>query len=86
MDILDELYYGNISPFERHTDRNPECRELQGFITRHMETLKEKLDGDGQETLEKLEPSSHRGQRKIEGKTALRYDRSRPSHALTRGA
>ena len=55
MDILDELYYGNVNPFERHTDRNPECRDLQGFITRHMETLKEKLDGDGQETLEKLE-------------------------------
>ena len=32
MDILDELYYGNINPFECHTDRNPECRELQGFI------------------------------------------------------
>ena len=37
MNVLDELYYGNISPFERHTDRNPACRELQGYITRHME-------------------------------------------------
>ena len=55
MNVLDELYYGNISPFERHTDRNPACRELQGYITRHMETLKKTLDTDGRQTLEKLD-------------------------------
>ena len=55
MNVLDELYYGNISPFEWHTDRNPACKELQGYITRHMETLKEMLDADGRQTLEKLD-------------------------------
>ncbi len=55
MNILDDLYYGNISPFERHTDRNPACRELQGYITRHMETLRKTLDADGRQTLEKLD-------------------------------
>ena len=55
MNVLDELYYGNITPFERHTDRNPACKELQGYITRHMETLKEMLDADGRQTLEKLD-------------------------------
>ena len=55
MNVLDELYYGNISPFERHTDRNPACKELQGYITRHMETLRKSLDTDGRQTLEKLD-------------------------------
>ena len=55
MNVLDELYYGNISPFERHTDRNPACNELQGYITRHMETLRKALDADGRQTLEKLD-------------------------------
>ena len=55
MNVLDELYYGNISPFERHTDRNSACRELQGYITRHMETLRKSLDTDGRQTLEKLD-------------------------------
>ena len=55
MNVLDELYYGNISPFERHTDRNPACRELQEFISRHMETLRKTLDADGRQTLEKLD-------------------------------
>ena len=54
MNVLDELYYGNISSFERHTDRNPACRELQGYITRHMETLRKTLDADGMQMLEKL--------------------------------
>ena len=55
MNVLDELYYGNISPFERHTDRNPAFRELQGYITQHMETLRKTLDADGRQTLEKLD-------------------------------
>ena len=55
MNVLDELYYGNISPFERHTDRNPACKELQGYITRHMETLRKTLDADGRQALEKLD-------------------------------
>ena len=51
--IIQELWYGNISP---HTDCRPKTaavQELQEFIVRHHETLVKKLTNAQLEILEK---------------------------------
>ena len=44
MSILDELWYGNIAPYERDFKRGSTYSELLGHIVRHEEDLLKRLN------------------------------------------
>ena len=54
MNIIDELWYGNISPCERDFKRGSKYSELLGYIVRHEEDLKKRLNDEEIEILEKF--------------------------------
>ena len=54
MGILEELWYGNISPCERDFKKGSKYSELLGYIVRHDEDLKKRLNGEEIEILEKF--------------------------------
>ncbi len=41
MEILEDLYYGNIAPFERTVRRSKEYNKLMELLVRHEGTLNE---------------------------------------------
>ena len=43
MNIIEELWYGNISPCERDFKRGSTYSELLGYIVRHEEDLQKRL-------------------------------------------
>ena len=44
MNVLEELWYGNINPMEvSHIEGNPECKEAMQLVNRNTERLKEML-------------------------------------------
>ena len=55
MKILDELWYGNISPFEQCTRGDKELKELMKLVVRNREELDGTLTEKQKETLEKFE-------------------------------
>lgn len=55
MNILDELWYGNISPFEQCTRDDKRLKELLKLVARNREELGETLTEKQKETLEKFE-------------------------------
>ena len=54
MGILEELWYGNISPCDGGTKKGSEQLELLGYIARHKDELQKRLNGEEKEILEKL--------------------------------
>lgn len=54
MNIIEELWYGNISPCERDFKRGSTYSELLGYIVRHEENLKKRLNDEEIEILEKF--------------------------------
>ena len=54
MGILEELWYGNISPCERDFKKGSKYSELLGYIVRHEEDLQKRLNVEEKEILEKL--------------------------------
>ena len=52
-EILDELWYGNITPFSQCKVNTPEMKELAELITRHNETLDKALSAEQKEVFEK---------------------------------
>ena len=54
MNIIDELWYGNISPCERDFKKGSKYSELLGYIVRHEEDLKKRLNDEEIEILEKF--------------------------------
>ena len=54
MGILEELWYGNISPCERDFKKGSKYSELLGYIVRHEEYLQKRLNVEEKEILEKL--------------------------------
>ena len=54
MNIIEELWYGNISPCERDFKRGSKYSELLGYIVRHEEDLKKRLNDEEIEILEKF--------------------------------
>ncbi len=54
MGILDELWYGNISPCEQDFKRGSAYSKLIGYIVRHEEELQKRLNDDEKEILEKF--------------------------------
>ena len=55
MKILDELWYGNISPFQQCTRGDKRLKELLKLVARNREDLDESLTEKQKETLEKFE-------------------------------
>ena len=54
MGILEELWYGNISPCERDFKRGSTYSELLGYIVRHEEDLQKRLNDEEKEIFEKF--------------------------------
>ena len=54
MSILDELWYGNIAPYERDFKKGDAYAELLGYIVRHEEALQKRMNDEEKEILEKL--------------------------------
>ena len=53
-DILKQLYFGEIVPWENRNDRTPEMAELAERIDVETERLEGLLDAEGKALLEKL--------------------------------
>ena len=54
MGILEELWYGNISPCERDFKRGSTYSELLGYIVRHEKDLQKRLNDEEKEIFEKF--------------------------------
>ena len=55
MDIINELWYGNVSPFEQCTRGDKRLKELLKLVARNREELDGTLTDKQKETLEKFE-------------------------------
>ena len=55
MDIINELWYGNISPFEQCTRGDKHLKELLKLVARNREELDGTLTDKQKEMLEKFE-------------------------------
>ena len=55
MDIINELWYGNVSPFEQCTRGDKRLKELLKLVARNREDLDATLTDKQKETLEKFE-------------------------------
>ena len=55
MKTIDELWYGNISPFEQCTRGDKRLKELLSLMVRNREELGETLTEKQKEVLEKFE-------------------------------
>ena len=55
MDIIRELWYGNVSPFEQCTRGDKQLKELLSLMARNRDELEETLTEKQKETLEKFE-------------------------------
>ena len=55
MDIIKELWYGNVAPFEQCTRRDKQLKELLKLVARNKEELDGTLTEKQKETLEKFE-------------------------------
>ena len=55
MDIIRELWYGNVAPFEQSTRGDKQLKELLKLMARNRDELGEGLTEKQKETLEKFE-------------------------------
>ena len=55
MDIIKELWYGNVAPFEQCTRGDKQLKELLKLVARNKEELDVSLTDKQKETLEKFE-------------------------------
>ena len=55
MEIINELWYGNVSPFEQCTRGDKRLKELLKLVVRNQEDLDGTLTEKQKETLEKFE-------------------------------
>ena len=55
MDIIRELWYGNVAPFEQCTRGDKQLKELLKLVARNKEKLDASLTEKQKETLEKFE-------------------------------
>ena len=54
MKIIEDLYYGRISPYERSISTTPEYQKLKTLSDRNEDLLRELLSDEQKELLEKL--------------------------------
>ncbi len=52
--IIEELWYGNISPLESDVLNTPQLKELLGYICRHYKELEQTLSDEQKAVFEKL--------------------------------
>ena len=52
--IIEEIFYGNISPNTDCRCSNNQTKELMGYIANHHDSLAQSLDEQQKETLEKF--------------------------------
>ena len=53
MNILENLWYGNISPWERPFKKDSAYEELLALVIRHQDDLKSRLNDEEKEIFEK---------------------------------
>ena len=53
MNIIEELWHGNIAPCERDFKKGSVYSELLGYIVKHENDLRRLLNDDGKEIFEK---------------------------------
>lgn len=53
-DILNQLYYGKIVPWENRNDKTPEMEPLSERVDKDIERLEKLLDDEGKKVLERL--------------------------------
>ena len=54
MKIIEDLYYGRISPYEMSISAMPEYQKLKALADRNEDLLRESLSDEQKELLEKL--------------------------------
>ncbi len=54
MKIIEDLYYGRISPYEMSISATPEYQKLKALADRNEDLLRESLSDEQKELLEKL--------------------------------
>ena len=54
MKIIEELYYGRISPYEMNISATPEYQKLKALADRNEDLLRESLSDEQKELLGKL--------------------------------
>ena len=54
MKIIEDLYYGRISPYEMSISATPEYQKLKALADRNKDLLRESLSDEQKELLEKL--------------------------------
>lgn len=53
-DVLDELYYGHIVPWENRNGRTPEMEPFSDQVDNDIEHLQKLLDHEGKKVLERF--------------------------------
>lgn len=53
MNILEELYYGNIAPFEKGFGKSRQRSDLQKYVSRHEQALTAAFSEEQKATFEK---------------------------------
>ena len=53
-DILEQLYFGRIVPWENRNDKTPEMEQCSEQVYQDVERLTQLLDEDGKKILERL--------------------------------
>ena len=54
MKTIDELWYGNVSPFEQYTRGDKRLKELLSYMARHHEDLEKSFTDEQKEIFEKF--------------------------------
>ena len=54
MNIIEDLYYGRISPYEMNISATPEYQKLKALADRNEDLLRQTLSDEQKELLEKL--------------------------------
>ena len=54
MKIIEDLYYGRISPYEMNISATPEYQKLKALADRNEDLLRESLSDEQREMLDKL--------------------------------
>ena len=54
MNVINELWYGNIIPQEDSRSNSKEMKELLGYMSKHHDELQKSLNKEQKETFEKF--------------------------------
>lgn len=53
-DIIDQLYFGKIVPWEKQVEKSPEIKQYGNQVCEDIEYLRKLLDENGRKVLERL--------------------------------